>query len=224
MDKNIENRKSSNTKKYMPVCLNLNGKEVVVYGGGKIAYQKTRTLVRYGARVTVIAEKFDEKFNRLKNVTLIAKKIGKSDLKSKYSFVICALNDKKLNEKIYEFYTNKNIPVNVVDNRELCSVIFPAILNQKDISIAISTNGKMAGLSRYLKQSLKKWLHKDTHKLLRELARMRIKLKKKIPSFEKRQKIIRKILNEYDFFSKMQHGESFQAIKEKIKDAFSAYV
>ncbi len=214
----------SSNKKYLPICLNLNNKNVVIFGGGRIAYQKAKILSKYGANINVIAKEFFKGFYKLKNITLIQKEIDIKDLKSNYSFVVCALNDSKLNKKIYDFYANKNIPINVVDQPHLCNCIFPAILEQKDISIAISTNGKMAGFSRYLKLCIKRWLRKDAYKILEELSLMRSKLKEKIPSVTKRIRIVRKVLKQYDFLGEKQGSRSFKDIKNLIKTAFSPYI
>ncbi len=210
--------------KYLPVCLDLRQKAVVIFGGGKIAYEKAKILTRYATNIEVISKEFDKRFYNLQNATLIQKEIDKSDFHDYYSFVVCATNDESLNKMIYEYYSNKNIPVNVVDQPCLCNVIFPAILEKKDITIAIFTNGKVPGFSRYLKQCLKKWLPANAPKILVELSKMRKKLQGKIKDHRKRMKIIRKILKEYDFLSTKYQKKSFNKIKKDISNAFKPYI
>ena len=45
--------------------LNLEGRNVLVVGGGRIALRKVKTLIPTGARITVVAPQFDPEFNAL---------------------------------------------------------------------------------------------------------------------------------------------------------------
>lgn len=210
--------------KYLPICLNLKGKKAVIFGGGKIGYNKAKILARYCDDIKIISKEFYKKFFKLQNVTLIQKEIDKSDFRNAYSFVISATNNELLNRKIYEYYSKKNVPVNVVDQPHLSTVIFPAILERKNVTFAISTNGKVPGFSRYLKECLQKWLPANTSQILNELHKMRNKLKQKIKDYRKRIKIIRKILKENDFLSIKYRKKPFKLIRKDIHNAFATYL
>ena len=41
--------------RYLPVCLNLEGKSAVIVGGGNVATQKVRDFAECGARLTVVS-------------------------------------------------------------------------------------------------------------------------------------------------------------------------
>lgn len=221
----MENTVAISTKmKYLPICMNLQDKPVVIFGGGKVGYEKAKILTRYATNIKVISKEFDKRFYKLHNITLIQKKIDKNDFHNDYSFVVSATNDELLNKTIYKYYSKKNIPINVVDQPHLCNVIFPAILEKKDITFAISTNGKVPGFSRYLKQCLKKWIPSYAPKILVELSKWRNKLKEKIQDHRKRMKIIRKILKKYDFLSIKYQKEPFNKIKNDISEAFKPYL
>ena len=49
--------------------LNLEGKNVLVVGGGRIALRKVKTLLPTGARITVVAPQFDPEFKSLDSST-----------------------------------------------------------------------------------------------------------------------------------------------------------
>lgn len=210
--------------KYLPLFINLQNKKIVIFGGGRTGYDKAKVLIKYCPNVTVISNKFYKKFRNLKNITLIQKNIEDSDLKDDYSLVISATNNETLNKKIFEHYAGKNILINVVDKPDLCNVIFPAILERKDITFAISSGGKVPGFSRYLKQCLKKWLPSNTHKILNEIYKMRQKLKEKIKNYKKRMLIIRKVLKKHDFLSPKYQKMPFKKIKKIIHNAFDVYL
>ena len=60
-----ENHLSSKTSNLFSIELNLEGKNVLVVGGGRIAYRKVKTLLPTGARITVVAPQFDPEFETL---------------------------------------------------------------------------------------------------------------------------------------------------------------
>ena len=60
---------------YYPVFFDLRGRPVLVVGAGKVALRKTRGLVEAGARVTVVAPRWEPEFERLP-VTLVKRAFG----------------------------------------------------------------------------------------------------------------------------------------------------
>lgn len=58
-----------------------------------------------------------------------------------YQLVIAATPFRDVNRRISEEAGHRGIPINVVDDPELSTVIFPAIWREKSLSIAVSTGG-----------------------------------------------------------------------------------
>ncbi|MHC4873925.1 MAG: precorrin-2 dehydrogenase/sirohydrochlorin ferrochelatase family protein [Planctomycetota bacterium] len=54
-------------KNFLPVCLLIEGKQVCVVGGGKIAFRKTCHALDAGAKVRVIAPEISNKFEEIKD-------------------------------------------------------------------------------------------------------------------------------------------------------------
>ena len=50
-----------------PIMLNINNQEVVVVGGGTIAYRKIRGLLQAGANITVISPEIEERIETLRS-------------------------------------------------------------------------------------------------------------------------------------------------------------
>ena len=60
----LVSRPSSNSNLFS-IELNLEGRNVLVVGGGRIALRKVKTLIPTGAHITVVAPQFDPEFNAL---------------------------------------------------------------------------------------------------------------------------------------------------------------
>ena len=114
----------------LPIFLKIKGKPCLVVGGGDIAERKIDLLIRAGADVTVIAPKLGASVIELLKKQEISwiQGIFDSKLVHGYAIVIAATNDKKVNSKVSESAKQNQIPVNVVDQPELCSFTVPSIL------------------------------------------------------------------------------------------------
>lgn len=56
-------------------------------------------------------------------------------------FVIAATSDETLNARIAKLCEERNILVNVVDDKEKCGFLFPSLIREGKLSIGISTEG-----------------------------------------------------------------------------------
>ena len=70
------------------------------------------------------------------------------------TLVIAATNDRSVNKQVSELAQARNIPVNVVDDPELCSFIMPAILDRSPLMIAFSSGGASPVLTRMMRGKL----------------------------------------------------------------------
>ncbi|MCG8012331.1 MAG: siroheme synthase CysG, partial [Candidatus Thiodiazotropha weberae] len=68
--------------------------------------------------------------------------------------VIAATDDPQLNRHIAELAHAKRIPVNVVDQPELCSFIVPSIIDRSPVVAAVSTGGASPVLARLIRSRL----------------------------------------------------------------------
>ena len=143
---------------YFPVFIEIENKEVILVGGGRVASHKMDILLQFKPRITVISPQFCEELLLLaqqnpNHVTLITKKFADYDIQGA-TFVVAATDDEDLNSHISSICQEKNILVNVVDVKKECSFIFPAIVKKKELVIAISTSGSSPALASRLKQDI----------------------------------------------------------------------
>jgi len=131
--------------KFFPVSIDLNNKNVLVIGAGKIALRKIETLLNYNCNINVITKEIlEEKFLELEKDNKI--KIFKNqEFEEKFLenifLVITATDNEILNKEISQLCMSKNILVNNVTSKDDMNVRFMSIYEKDDIQIAISANG-----------------------------------------------------------------------------------
>ncbi|MGZ8172708.1 MULTISPECIES: siroheme synthase CysG [Methylobacter] len=141
---------------YFPVFLKLKDQPCLVVGAGEIAARKIELLARAGAKITVIAREISPTVLSLQathNLTLLQKSFSPADL-GEFRLVVSATDNTETNCLVAKTATDQNIPVNVVDNPELCSFIFPAIIDRSPIIAAVSSGGAAPVLARLLRAKI----------------------------------------------------------------------
>lgn len=176
---------------YYPIMLNIKNKKCLVIGGGNVAYRKILSLLEFGGTVTAIAPKFIKdiwELSKNNRIELIDRKYQKNDVQN-YNLVIVATNDKMLNKEISKECIDNNIPVNVVDDKELSTFITPSVIRRGDLTISISTNGKSPLLSRRIREMLENVIVEEFCGLISELSSTRVKLKSSSMSLDEKIKL-----------------------------------
>ena len=131
--------------KFFPVSIDLNNKNILVIGAGKIALRKIETLLNYNCNINVITKEIlEEKFLELEKNNKI--KIFKNqEFEEKFLenifLVITATDNEILNKEISQLCMSKNILVNNVTSKDDMNIRFMSIYEKDDIQIAISANG-----------------------------------------------------------------------------------
>ena len=176
----------------LPIFMKLENSKCLVVGGGKIALQKIQQLINSDADVSVIAPDILEEIQMLP-VTLIKRKILIKDLDG-FKIVIAATNDNKTNKSIYMKCSQIGIPVNVVDQPNLCSFYMGSVYQDGDLKIAISTNGKCPSLGTYLKDYIKNLSKGMWGKALNDLAIKREHIINTLSSYAKKKEVMAKVV------------------------------
>lgn len=135
---------------FLPLFHNLQGRLVLVVGGGDVALRKSRLLTEAGARLRVVAPQIEPEL-----AELIARQGGQALLQGYAAeqldgaqLVIAATDDDALNARVSHDAQARSLPVNAVDAPEHCTVIFPAIVDRSPLMIAISSGGHAPVLAR----------------------------------------------------------------------------
>ncbi len=184
---------------FYPIFLNLQGRNCLVVGGGKVAIRKIETLLESGANVQVVAPDICSEISSLaqqnKHLHLSETPYTEADITGRF-LVICATNNEAVNRQVYHDADNRNIIVNVVDVPELCSFYVPSRFSRGDLSLAISTHGSSPAMARKIRKELETHFGEEYELMLALLKEMRIKLMTLCDNTDKRGNILKKLVNE----------------------------
>ncbi|MGV8710970.1 MAG: precorrin-2 dehydrogenase/sirohydrochlorin ferrochelatase family protein, partial [Nitrosomonas sp.] len=141
---------------FLPIFLNIKNKRCLVVGSGEVATRKSLFLLQAGARVIAISTERDPSLNEfaVDGRILYQADHFESEHLQNIALVIAATSDRTINRQVSEAAQQRQIPVNVVDDPELCSFIMPSIVDRSPLLIAISSGGQSPVLARLLRAQL----------------------------------------------------------------------
>jgi len=160
---------------HFPMFVNLEGKRVVVVGGGKVASRKVEKLLPFEPRIRVIAPKITHYIHSLAKegkIELLKRRVRLKDLRDAF-MVIVAVDELRLQKKIYGFCVKMGIHCNAVDSPDFCTFLFPALVVRGNLVIGVSTSGKAPALSAGIRELIEKELPQNIEDLLSELEGLR---------------------------------------------------
>jgi uroporphyrin-III C-methyltransferase/precorrin-2 dehydrogenase/sirohydrochlorin ferrochelatase len=168
---------------YLPINLDIKDKPTVLIGAGVVATRKARLLLNAGANLTVVAPAITEELDQLLKAhggIWQQARYRETDLHGRV-LAVAATPDGEVNRQIYRDANALNIPVNVVDAPDLCTFIFPSIVDRSPLVIAISSSGKSPVLARLLRRKFEAMIPAAYGKLAEFAGRMRQRVKGRIP-------------------------------------------
>lgn len=125
---------------FLPVNINIDGKRILIIGGGRVGLHKATILTRFTDSATIISPTFREGFQSLP-FRLLQKAYEPADLDGAFLVYICTEND-ELNRRIKQDAEQRHVLASVCDNPSLCDFTSPAIFRQGDLTVAVSSDAK----------------------------------------------------------------------------------
>ena len=139
---------------YFPLFMELKDRDCLVVGGGRVAWRKVKVLMDFGARVSVVAPEIISEIGELGPDQLLEREFLDDDVWGRI-LVVAATDDETLNQRISRLCQARSIPVNVVDQIQDCSFIFPAYVKRGEVVAAFSSGGQSPVMTQYLKAQIK---------------------------------------------------------------------
>lgn len=201
---------------FLPIFIDVRKQSCLVVGGGEIAGRKVMLLLQAGARVLVVSPKLNRDLEELlsqKRITYCAENFSPDCLENMF-LVIAATDDYVINQQVSEFAKQRHIPVNVVDNPDLCTFIMPAIVDRSPMLIAISSGGQSPVLTRLLRAHLETTIPATYARLAAIAGKFRQQVKQHFTHLEKRRFFWEKMLQ--GPFAEMVHAGKDKAAQEYL--------
>ncbi|EKE04026.1 MAG: siroheme synthase [uncultured bacterium] len=209
--------------RYYPIMINIADKKCIIVGGGNVASRKVKSLLEYGAKITVISNNLCSELEKLNNhgrIEWFARNYEAGDL-GEASLVFAATNDSDVNRQVYQEARKKGIPVNIADMPELCDFIVPSKIEQGDLTIAISTNGNSPALAKKIRIELEEKYGPHYVQFLDLMGNIRNSGMQEIADPEKREALYKELVYS-DVLSILEKGDIAQAEKE-VYNIFEKY-
>src|SRR5690242_870421 len=173
---------------YLPIFIQLRGSPAVVVGGGNVALRKVDLLLKAGARVTVIAPKLHDELRALAvrgQLDYIAREFQSYHLDGT-SLVIAATDSREVNAAVSQAAKARRLPINVVDDPELSTFIFPAIIDRSPVVVAVGSSGHSPVLARRVRQQIEALLPARLGALARFVGDRRQEVKRALTPEQRR--------------------------------------
>jgi siroheme synthase-like protein len=208
---------------YYPIYIDIEDRDVLIVGGGAVCARKAETMMKYGARVTIVSPEITdeiEEWERAGMLSVTRAPYSEAVLEGR-SIVIASTDDKCVNGRIARDCRRRRIPVNVVDVTHLCEFIVPAIVEQGSVQIAVSTGGKSPALARTLKEDLQRFVGPEYAEVNDLLGTLRKSAKSVLPTDVDRKRFFDGIIAAgiLDMLRDGRRREAFEAVARACESA-----
>jgi precorrin-2 dehydrogenase / sirohydrochlorin ferrochelatase len=175
-----------------PIFLKLEGRKVLIVGGGRIAEEKTYAVLRSAKNVTVVAPEITPRMQEWRREGLIQHIAGpyQSGMASEFFLVIACTDSESVNRRVYEEAQKSGALCNAVDDPSYCDFYAPAVVSRGDFQIAISTGGQSPALAQRVRKSLEEDFGTEYESWTGWLGRMREGIIHALPRSRRRTELL----------------------------------
>ena len=159
----------------LPANLLVQGRRVVVVGGGRVAVRKIEPLLELGAEVVVVAPAVDDRIREWAasgRLTLVERTFDAADLADSW-LAFTATDDPAVNAGVHQAAEAARVWVNSADDPANCSFTLMSVVRRSDLVVAIGTGGRSPALAAYLRRMLTEELGPEYDTVLNLLAEAR---------------------------------------------------
>ncbi len=198
--------------KYMPIFVDLQGRNVLMIGGGKVALRRGRQYVEAGANLTVIAPEILPELEALPGVACQKRGAEAADVDRKYLLTVIAGSDQAANETVADECRRLGLLFNCSDRFEDGNFINGSIAAAGDI-ITATVAGGVPAISQYLQNRIAGMITPELVDLAALLAELRPAIKNSHLPEGSRQKFAAEWVNEA-ILARLRAGEREQIRRE----------
>ncbi len=133
-----------------PIFVESEGKKVTVFGGGKIAARRIRTLCMFDFDIEVISPEILDEIKTLaeeNKIRYICDVYREEYIDSQFMVLPCTDN-REVNREIGIIAKEKGALVSVCDRKDECNFFFPAIAVNEDVTVGIAGSGNTHDITK----------------------------------------------------------------------------
>lgn len=173
-----------------PLFADLQGRRVVVVGGGEVAARKVQVLLEAGAQVQVGAPALAPELAGLAAQGRIRHLAGefRPEWLDEAWLAVAATDDRTVNAAVSRAAAQRRVFSNVVDDAALSSFQVPSIVDRSPLIVAISSSGVAPVLARRLRERVESLFDHSLGALAGLAARYRPRIRERRPDLKQRRR------------------------------------
>lgn len=212
---------------YLPIFIDVSGRDCVVIGGGEIAERKTRSLIEAGAIVVIVSPEVTAGLAAMGGAGAIrhlARAYRHGDLAGAF-LAFEATGDGATAAAAAAEARERRVLINVADVPELCSFIAPAVVQRGGLQLAICTSGASPALARKIRAELEERFGPEYELTIDVLAAARQWLRSHQPDRGTRARLLGVLVNS-DLHECLKRGDfaATEAIAKRVLGASLAEI
>ncbi|RQD75803.1 MAG: bifunctional precorrin-2 dehydrogenase/sirohydrochlorin ferrochelatase [Candidatus Syntrophonatronum acetioxidans] len=206
---------------FYPLSLDIEGRKVLVVGGGKVALRKVETLLSFNARVHLVSPEALPSLEEMADkgeIVFHREKYRRAFLKGAM-LAIGATGDQQVNREVARDARRENIPVNVIDNPDSCTFLVPAVVKRGSLTISISTEGKSPALAAQVRKELESNYGKEYQVFLDYLGKVRNRVINEVSDPDRRREIFVEMSD--PALVKLVKGDDLSLLEKKFEEVLN---
>ena len=156
-------------KSTLPILLT--NPRFLIIGGGNVALHKAKVLSKNNIAFKLISPKIKKNIYKYTSNTK-QKKFKLKHIKDS-TYIINASGNNKITKKLIKYKKKNNVLLNISNKPELCDFYFMALTSNKNLQIAVSSNGYSPKITMSYRDKCQKLIPKNINKQLKKLSKIR---------------------------------------------------
>lgn len=202
-----------------PLMLKLDGKKIVIVGGGKVAERKAAGLLATGAKIIVISPEITENLSEHAVNGTIAwqqKFFSEEDIVDAF-MIFAATNNQEINQSV-KLAARDHQLVTIVDDPDGSDFHVPASLHRGDLTIAVSTGGASPTLASQIREQLGRQFGESYQEFIEFLSAKREWILREVTDPHVKKQLLAAIARP-EFLDSEHREEDFHRLYEQMKEA-----
>lgn len=139
-----------------PVDLRIEGRRILIVGGGTVATRRAEAVLNAGASLTIVSPRLSPGLEGLRGghaLTWLARDFRQGDCAGQAVVLVC-VDDADVSRVVHADAKTHGALVNVADIPVLCDVFFGAVARRGGLTLSVHTEGRAPGMAARVRDAL----------------------------------------------------------------------